>query len=401
MNTDIDHKPLYDVVVIGTGIAGCSVAYALQQKGQDVLLVDRSAAPASGGSGAAGAFVSPKIGKGSPLQSLTNEAFEYAKEFYLEHFPEQFTQSGIVRMPKDAEDAQKFKLYEEFNISKYEYLNAEQLASLGIREKHDSFLFDEAGVCDAQGMCQAIWERVAFRQFEVVALRQAQGPSIRQAQEPFAQQTEEPTWVLTSSAVAESVEARHIVLATGYQNDLLDIRYMGVRGTWGSRGDYYSTLELEKSMHKKISISNNINGVIKLGATHNKAKDPCVVCDGRPLASLEAQAKEMIDTGDFVRKETFCGMRAGSKDYFPLVGRVVDSPWMLDTYPKILKGAKPTLDHIDNLFICNGLGGRGFVFAPLMAKWLSELIVEGREMDSRVDPDRLFLKWCRRSSLGD
>ena len=385
MNTDIDHKPLYDVVVIGAGIAGCSVAYALQQKGQDVLLVDRSAAPASGGSGAAGAFVSPKIGKGSPLQSLTNEAFEYAKEFYLEHFPEQFTQSGIVRMPKDAEDAQKFKLYEEFNISKYEYLNAEQLASLGIREKHDSFLFDEAGVCDAQGMCQAIWERVAFRQFEVVELGDR----------------EEGIGYRVLGKAGDMLSAKHVVLATGYQNDLLDMRYMGVRGTWGSRGDYVSDLELDTSMHRKISISNNINGVIKLGATHNKAKDPCVVCDGRPLASLEAAAKDTVDTSDFVLKETFCGMRAGSKDYFPLVGRVVDSPWMLDTYPKILKGAKPTLDHIDNLFICNGLGGRGFVFAPLMAKWLSELIVEGREMDSRVDPDRLFLKWCRRSSLGD
>ncbi len=406
---------IFDTVVIGAGIAGCSVAYALQQAGQDVLLVDRSAAPASGGSGAAGAFVSPKIGKGSPLQSLTNEAFEYAKAFYLEHFPEYFTQSGVIRMPKDAEDAQKFELYEEFNISKYEYLNAVQLVSLGIEEDHDSFLFDEAGVCDAQGMCQAIWERVAFLQMDVESL------VLRQAQEP--------TWVLEARSHAlrgnvcenansrktsdsqkvnvyiptqESgnergyIKAKHIVLATGYQNTLFDMRYMGVRGTWGSRGDYYSDLKLATSMHKKISISNNINGVIKLGATHNKAKDPCVVCDGRPLAPLEVEARKMVDTSDFVLKETFCGMRAGSKDYFPLVGRVIDSPWMLDTYPKILKGAKPPLKHINTLFVCNGLGGRGFVFAPLMAKWLTEMIVEGREMDSRVDPDRLFLKWCRK-----
>ena len=373
---------IFDTVVIGAGIAGCSVAYALQQAGQDVLLVDRSAVPASGGSGAAGAFVSPKIGKGSPLQSLTNEAFEYAKAFYLEHFPEYFMQSGVVRMPKDAEDARKLKLYEEFNISKYEYLNAEKLASLGIKEYHNSFLFAEAGVCDAQGMCQAIWKRVAFLQMGVehLVLRQAQ----------------EPTWVLTNRELAEPVEAKNIVLATGYQNTLFDMRYMGVKGTWGSRGDYYSNLNLGASMHKKISISNNINGVIKLGATHNKAKDPCIVCDGRPLVTLEAEAKEMVDTSDFVLKETFCGMRAGSKDYFPLVGRVIDSPWMLDTYPKILKGAKPALKHIDTLFVCNGLGGRGFVFAPLMAKWLAEMIVEDKEMDGRVNPDRLFLKWCRK-----
>ncbi len=371
---------IYDTIVIGAGIAGCSAAFALQQAGQDVLLVDRSAAPASGGSGAAGAFVSPKIGKGSPLQTLTNEAFDYAKDFYLANFPEYFSQSGIVRMPKDAVDAQKFPLYKESNISKYEILDAAQLSALGIKEEHESFYFEEAGVCDAQGMCQAIWERVAFRQFEVVEIEErVEGIGYR---------------VLGKEG--DMLSARYIVLATGYQNDLLDMRYMGVRGTWGSRGDYTSTLALEVSIHKKISISKNINGLIKLGATHNKAKEPCLVCDGKPLASLEAQAKEMVDTSDFRLKETFCGMRAGSKDYFPLVGRVVDVPWMMETHPKILKGAKPPLQHIGNLYILNGVGGRGFVFAPLMAKWLAALIVEGKAMDSRVDPDRLFLKWCRK-----
>jgi len=89
-------------------------------------------------------------------------------------------------------------------------------------------------------------------------------------------------------------------------------------------------------------------------------------------------------------------MRAGSKDYFPLVGQVIDVPYMLETYPAITRGTKPKLKHINNLYVLNGLGGRGFVFAPLMAKILAEHIVESKELDKRVNPDRLFLKWCRR-----
>ena len=367
----------YDTLIIGAGIAGCMAAYMLQKKGQKVLLVDRSAVPASGGSGAAGAFVSPKIGKGSALQTLTNEAYEYAKDFYVTHFPKHFLQTGVIRIPKDADDAKKFRLYEPFNESQYHRVSKEALEAMGIHNAEESFMFDEAGVCDAPAMCRAIFEHVPFEQFEVESLEEESG-----------------FWVVKGKEKCHY--ARHVVLATGYENRLLDMRYMGVRGTWGSRGDYYTSLKLEVSMHKSISVSANIDGVVKLGATHNKAKNPCVVCDGKPLKSLEEQASKMVNSSDFVLKETFCGMRSGSKDYFPLVGKVIDVPFMLETYPKILRGAKPPLKYRENLYVLNGLGGRGFVFAPLMAKSLAEAIVEEKETEMKINPDRLFLKWCRK-----
>jgi len=368
----------YDTIVIGAGIAGCCTAFALQQKGQKVLLVDRSGSAATGGSGAAGAFVSPKIGKGGPLQQLTNEAFLFAKDFYLKHFPDYFHQTGVIRMPKDTEDAKKFSVYEQYNDTNCQWLTPVQLQALGIKEEHSSFLFEEAGVCDAPELCNAILQQIPFKQLDVQEL-----------------QYDGIQWYLLN-AQRSVLSAQHIVLSLGYENTLFDMRYMGVRGTWGSRGDYYSTLKLHVSMHKSISVSANVNGIIKLGATHVKAKDPCVVCDGKPLKSLEEKAADMVDTSDFKLKETFCGMRAGSKDYVPLAGKVVDVPYMLENYPAVLRGAKPPLKYLENLYICNGVGGRGFVFSPLMAAWLSELIVEGREMDKRVDPDRLFLKWARK-----
>ncbi len=83
----------YDSIIIGAGIAGASTAYALTRKGQKVLVLDKKGI-ASGGSGAAGAFVSPKIGKGSPLQRLTNKAFSFAKDFYLSTCPDFFIKQG-------------------------------------------------------------------------------------------------------------------------------------------------------------------------------------------------------------------------------------------------------------------------------------------------------------------
>jgi tRNA 5-methylaminomethyl-2-thiouridine biosynthesis bifunctional protein len=90
-------------------------------------------------------------------------------------------------------------------------------------------------------------------------------------------------------------------------------------------------------------------------------------------------------------------MRSGSRDYFPVVGKVIDSEYMLSRYPKIKRGLKRfEFKYINNLYVLNGLGGRGFVLAPLLSKWLIEHIIDGSAIDKRVEPDRLFLKWARR-----
>ncbi|UPT76955.1 FAD-dependent oxidoreductase [Sulfurovum sp. XGS-02] len=363
----------YDTIIIGAGIAGASTAYALKQKGQNVIVLDKRGI-ASGGSGAAGAFVSPKIGKGSLLQSLTNEAFEYAKEFYLSTCLELFHQTGVIRIPKDEVDAQKFSSYEPYNDNRYETYAKEQLKRLGINTEFDSFYFPEAGVCDAQEVCKYLLTNIEVVEYEVREIYQ-----------------ENELW-----CVGE-YRAQNLVLATGYENDLADLRYMGIKGTWGTRGDFSSKLSLDVSMHQSISVGANVDGIIKLGATHEKGVKEVVPCKKEQALGLKEKASSLIDTSDLELKEVFCGMRSGSKDYFPLVGKVIDVPFMLEKYPAIMRGSKPEMKYIERLYVLNGLGGRGFVFAPLMAKILAESIIEGKEVDVRVDPDRLFLKWCRKS----
>ena len=336
---------------------------------------------ASGGSGAAGAFVSPKIGKGSPLQTLTNEAFSFAKDFYLSTCPQFFHQTGVIRLPKDEEDAKKFSDYETFNENKYENYSKEQLHSLGIKSEFKSFYFPEAGDCDAVEVCEFLLKDIDVVQIDVSSIEWdgEYWSVLRQAQEPVVE-----------------VRAVNIVLATGFESDLADLRYMGIKGTWGTRGDFASSLSLTVSMHQSMSVGANVGGIIKLGATHEKEVKEIVSCKEEQALLLKEKASLLIDSSDLALQKVYCGMRAGSKDYFPLLGKVIDVPFMLEKYPAIVRGAKPAMTYIDNLFICNGLGGRGFVFAPLMAEWLAESIVNNTEIDKRVNSDRLFLRWCRK-----
>ena len=365
------------VAVIGAGVAGCMAALFLREKGANVLLIDRSTVAASGGSGAAGAFVSPKIGKGGPLQKLTNEAFAFAQRFYRERFDDAFHGGGVLRIPKDEADAERFELYEPHNYRPYERRSAEDAAKAGIRNVPGGFFFPEAGDADAQAICKSIAEEIGLHPMEVQRLR-----------------FDGKQWQIEGAQ--EHLAADAVVLATGHESDLLDLRYMGIKGLWGSRGDYATEGEFPVSFHKDFSLSSRRNGRVKLGATHVKNPAPCIACDGRPLAALEAKAAELVDTSDFRLLETFCGMRSGSRDFFPLVGPVIDVPRMLVESPAVCRGAKAPLLHHPNLYILNGLGGRGFVFAPLMALRLAEWIIRQRPIDPRVNPDRLFWKWVRK-----
>ncbi|NOR56405.1 MAG: FAD-dependent oxidoreductase, partial [Sulfurovum sp.] len=246
---------IYDTLIIGAGIAGATAAYTLTQKNQKVLVLDKNGI-ASGGSGAAGAFVSPKIGKGSALQTLTNEAFVFAKEFYLATCPEYFHQTGVIRIPKDEVDADKFSEYEKFNDTYYENYPKEKLQTLGINVDFDSFYFPDAGDCDAVEVCQFLLKNIEVIKEEVLNITKEDG-----------------LWCVGA------YKARNIVLSTGHESNLLDMAYMGIRGTWGTRADFSSDLDLKVSMHQSMSVGANINGSIKLGATHEKMVKEVMPCD--------------------------------------------------------------------------------------------------------------------------
>ncbi len=364
-----------ELAIVGAGIAGCSLAYFCKDK--DIILLDKASLPASGGSGAAGAFISPKLGKKSALLELTNEAFNFATKFYSSNFPNYFDKSGIIRLPKDIYDAKNFTLYQE--ISGGRLLDKNALKEFGINDEVGLF-FEDGGVCDAQGLCKALIKDIAYKQFEV---------------EKIVKENE--FWLLISKN--ETIKAKKIVLATGYEG-FKGLEYMGLHGIWGSRGDFFCENDITICTHKSVSVSIKKDGVIKIGATHlraKNAKEACTLCDGKPLEALLQKAKEFIFLDNLVLKETFCGMRSGSRDYFPVVGKVIDTKFMLEQYPQIKKGYKKApLKFKENLYVFNGLGGRGFVFAPLLAQWLKELIFESKAIDERVNPNRLFLKWARK-----
>ena len=364
----------FDTIVVGAGIAGICAAWWLKKEGQNVLLVDRKG-PLAGASGAAGAFLSPRLGKGGPLQKLTDEAYRFTLDFYRTHTPEHFFAKGLVRIPKDEADAERFETYERFIDVPYEKVDAFRFPHiLPEALRWGAFYFPDAAFVDPEGVADKL-------------LAGAETTWGLEARPKY----EEGLWRVGRFA------AENLVLATGAQAPAVEIPYLTVGGVWGERVDVATGAEIPVTLHRELSVSANVDGVVRIGATHVRNDTRSEV---ERVHELMAKAAHLVPSLQDMRLlRIYAGHRASVNDHFPLVGPVADFARSRETLgrpAKSLKAGDASIPRIPGLYLLNGFGGRGFVFGPLMGRWLADAVVRGRVPDARVHPDRYLFRALRR-----
>jgi len=346
---------LYDYVIIGAGIAGCSMAHFLQN--QKTLILDKVGVSQKA-SNAAGAFLFPKVGFNTKYTKFVNDALLYSFKFY-EKVGIETNKSGVLILPRDEKDIQKFQEYKKTFTLPYE-------------EREEGFFFKDGGVLESVDVCKKLIENVEFKQIEITSIKK------------------EDNFILN-----DSLQAKNIILATGWES-VIDIPYIKIRPVWGERIEIKTLLSLNHHYHKNCSVSTNLDGIVKIGATHERRwseKEP----DEENAESLINKAEEIAKLPEYSIHSMKAGMRAGSIDYFPIIGQVIDSEKTLEKYPETKKGRIPKeVIYIDNLYIINGGGGRGFSNYLYSANFLSEFLLKETEIPNFLDTKRLFIKYARK-----
>jgi len=370
---------VYDTAIIGAGINGCSCAYFLSRAGEDVVLIDRKGI-AAGGSGAAGAFISPKFTKGGPLKELLEEAYRYSLDFYTKNFPDQIQRAKLLQIANSEENEIRLKAFKETT----------KLAISPVPEEADvlltpyakgfaSLLLEEGGIVDAKAMCEALSEGIDLVDAAVEGLSYEDGH-----------------WK------AGPVRAKRVILATGSYDAVVAMPYLQLRRVWGHRIDIKTSTKVPFSIHHHLSISpSNEDGRVAIGATHDLHFDPF----GAKAYDYEAGRKELLEKAlmsarleDVKVLKDYTGLRSGSNDYLPIVGKVVDAAKTLSAdfdVRKLKKMDDSAFSYYPELYMVNGTGGYGFVFAPYLASALAEHICGGKELDPELAPARFFRRWAK------
>lgn len=371
---------MYDVAIIGAGINGCSVANEFTQKNKKVIIFDMDGV-ASGGSGAAGAFISPKFSKKGELKELLHNAFVYSIDFYEKNFPHLLTKAPLLHIAQDEKDSEILKYYKEHTNLELKTPPEELLKRLSSDSKKQEYVYMDAAVVNAKLMCEALSKSAKFVKEKVETLVYDNG-----------------IWIIN-----DTYAAKDVVLATGAYDAVIKEPYIQIRGVWGHRIDVKTTTSNAYSIHQFLSISPSEDGVLALGATHNvhyhpqKNPEPYDVSEGR--AELLEKASRTMELKDVEVIKDYTGLRSGSFDYMPLLGPLVLSNETMECCEKKVRVKKPDFSlfsYYPNLYMINGNGGYGFVLAPYLAKMLSEEILSGKKIDERLSPARFFARWAKK-----
>jgi len=176
--------------------------------------------------------------------------------------------------------------------------------------------------------------------------------------------------ILSGGIRYKHIEAKHIIFAEGF--GLHANPYFNHLPLDGTKGELFiikaPDLDLDVIVNTSVFILSLGGGLFKVGATYNwKDKTDLPTEEGKQ--ELVARIKEIINC-DFEIVSHFAGVRPTVRDRRPIVG----------THPSS-----------NSIHVLNGLGTRGVMLGPAMAKALFENIEKGVPLPKEIDSSR-FVK---------
>ncbi|MGD9970299.1 MAG: NAD(P)/FAD-dependent oxidoreductase [Sulfuricurvum sp.] len=364
----------YDVIIVGAGVNGCACAYFLGKSALRVALIDREGI-AAGGSGAAGAFISPKFSKGGPLKEIMAQAHTEALDFYATDFPNHALFRPLLHIANSPAESEKLAVYKlSTELSFEEIPELVRQAVVADAFENESIYLSRGAIIDAKGVCRAMAKGSDFFCIDVKT--------------PIYDEAEK-LWKI------DGLEARNLIVTTGAYPKILPSDSVKLRAIWGHRIDIKTSTEVPCILHHYVSVSPSVSeGTIAIGATHDVHynpfdKVPYDIQTGR-MTLLEKASKTLkLNNIEFLAD--YMGLRSGTHDYFPICGPLVDEE---TTRTASANGCA----YYPNAWMVNGSGGYGFVLAPYLAKRLAEHLTSAVDLDPALSPARFWFRSIKRQS---
>lgn len=371
------HQQARRVAIVGAGLAGCSAARALAERGLRVRIFDRHGQPGAEASGNPQGILYAKISAGPGAQGAFNLA---ALQFAQRHYRNlgwgktfQGEPCGVLQLA-ESDKARKnlptlkawAQHYDAHGLVRY--VDAKEASALaGTRLAFPGLLFPAAGWLVPPEACAALVEHpnIEFHGGTGINAIERSGES--------------GGWALTSENGAFESDA--VVLCGANENRRFPATdQFPLRPIRGQVTQAVIDNGLGMVVCGEGYMAPSLGGQCTFGATF-KLKDPQT--DERAtehqenVETIRALLPEIADqlTGPLQGRAS---LRCTTPDYLPIVGPVPEFEHLPDTYAALRKNRKTLVAersrYHEGLYTLCGLGSRGIAYAPLSAELLAAWI---------------------------
>ena len=352
----------HDIVVIGAGIAGATIANELLERGQTVCVVDSASLPASACSSHAYAIAHPHVGRGAPrLLRLTRIAFLMAEA----RWGKTWNQHGIFQPTKKDK---VFKLAEAVDYLKSLELGEDIAQALDSNQAMQVCGIDQSGIWLSRGaslnLSSATREALKLHPHLTCCWNTpvSRLEKLGASWQLFNHQ-DEPIMTASKVIITAALETKNLVASIGVRLPLRPVRgqlsifSIHEHDAWAGKlpktaiscdGYCLPAEQLSDGSYRWI-----------VGSSFDEGES-----DLQDWASSDdfnrEQAKGLLnypegDTSDLQKVGSFVGIRCVAGDRLPIIGALTQRP---------------------GIFLATALGSRGVLWSALAAKLITAQVLE-------------------------
>ncbi|MEQ1598600.1 MAG: FAD-dependent 5-carboxymethylaminomethyl-2-thiouridine(34) oxidoreductase MnmC [Methylotenera sp.] len=373
-------------IVIGGGIAGCSTAYFLSQRGVPVTLVERHENLAQEASGNPIAVLYPKFStKPDASTLLALQGFEFTLNL-LKNLPNStdfFNACGIIQLAFNArEQARQLALGDNQYAKLIDANAATKIA--GIVLKTGGLYFPQAGWVKPQALCEKLCNHAL-----ITKMTSTSALTIKKS---------ELGWQVNDVLLADIVvicNANDVQQFAQYRS----AKITPMRGQVNFFAENAQSKNIKTIICSDHYLSPAVAGWHAIGTSYapNDLNQNISESDTREnLNALRKMAPEIAEGLAIDTIKSRVAWRSQTLDYIPLAGRLINEEILRNNPPRF--NVNPAdLPWYDGLYVNAGHGSKGMITAPICGELIASLATNSDlpiepKLASKLNPSRFLLR---------
>jgi len=398
-NIPNDHER---IAIIGGGIAGCSTAYSLSQKGFNCDLFEAHSNIAQGASGAAAGIFHPQLSSDMNIGSQFNWLAYLTLLRFLSSMKEDESQSillsqGVQRFLENKKIAENFKqLCSALGLTKW------ITRSSVYPDNERCMYFPHSAVVNMSTYCQVLLDKISNEQLCLNENSKIENIKFNDGY-----------WRL--STLNKTYQYKQVIFCGGAKSNLLEQLNITARNSNTTRGQtcYFNSkilsAKIKNTLCEKIYIVPKDNDHFHLGTTFEDFEDDCLNnLSQNDMLNRTSKFLKEVDLPQISQHEIesielagTVGYRLHSSDRLPIVGAAINQEKLFSDFQNLgqKKLSRDSISHynLPGLWINTAYGSHGLLYSLIASQHLCSLISNDisplqNYISNALHPARFFIR---------